>query len=500
ATASACDTLGRCAQASAPPVDPGAGQPPASGAPQATIVTPADGAFVAAAGTVSVTVAAAAASPLKTVAILFDGAVVQTLDFAQGDAITQTQRTVAVAVAGEGQHTLAAQATDWAGAMQAQLFPVTFTLDTTPPALTIDPSALTAADTWAPRSGMLRFNGTASDGVGLAAVQVRVDDGEFVDAAFANGTWQTAIYVPDPEGRTLTVTVRATDRAGRVTEVSQLIAAAISAPDAPDTALTGGPDNPSNSTAATFTFTGSAGAVAFECRLDEAAYRPCASPHVVDDLSAGGHTIQVRAIDSRGAVDVTPASFMWSVNAVQPVTTLTGQPTNPTTERNATFTFAGDGVAVAFECSLDGSAYATCTSPQSYAGLGDGLHSFRVRARNAANQAGTPARHTWTVVNAPPLASDQRVTVVRNQVTAITPGATDDGPLLFVVLTPPAHGALTGLAPNLLYTPDSDYLGDDSFTFRVSDGRGATATGTVTITVATSLAGPGTLYLPAVYR
>ncbi len=92
------------------------------------------------------------------------------------------------------------------------------------------------------------------------------------------------------------------------------------------------------------------------------------------------------------------------------------------------------------------------------------------------------------------------MTVVRNQVTAITLGATDDGPLLFAVLTPPAHGALTGLAPNLLYTPDSDYLGDDSFTFRASDGQGATATGTVTITVATSLAGPGTLYLPAVYR
>lgn len=500
ATASACDALGRCAQASAPPVDPGAGQPPASGAPQATVVTPADGAFVAAAGTVSVTVAAEAASSLRTVAILLDGAVVQTLEFAQGDAITQTQRTVAVAVASEGQHTLAAQATDWAGATQAQLFAVTFTLDTTPPALTIDASALTAADTWAPRSGMLRFNGTASDGVGLAAVQVRVDDGEFVDAAFADGTWQTALYVPDPEGRTLAVTVRATDRAGRVTEISQLIAAAISAPDAPDTALTGGPDNPSNSTTATFTFTGSAGAVAFECRLDEAAYRPCASPHVVDDLSAGSHAIQVRAIDSRGAVDVTPASFTWSVNAVQPVTTIGDRPANPTAQRSATFTFTGDGAAVVFECSLDDSPYTACTSPQSYAGLGDGLHSFRVRARNAANQAGTPARHTWAVLNAPPLASDQRVTVVRNQVTAITLGATDDGPLLFAVLTPPAHGALTGLAPNLLYTPDSDYLGADSFTFRVSDGQGATATGTVTITVATSLAGPGTLYLPAIYR
>ncbi|MCB9126113.1 MAG: cadherin-like domain-containing protein, partial [Caldilineaceae bacterium] len=500
ATASACDTLGRCAQASAPPIDPGAGQPAPSGAPQATIVTLVDGAFVAAAGTLSVTVAAEATVALKTVAILLDGTVVQTLDFAQGDAITRTQRTVGIAIAGEGQHTLAAQATDWAGATQAQLFPVTFTLDTTPPAVAIDTGALTAADTWGPRSGMLRFNGTASDGVGLAAVLVRVDDGEFVDATFANGTWQTAIYVPDPEGRTLAVTVRAIDRAGRVTEISQLIAAAISAPDAPDTAITSGPANPSNSTTATFTFTGSGGAAVFECQLDEAAYRPCASPQPVDDLSAGSHVFRVRAIDSRGAVDVTPASFTWTVNEVQPAVTLTGAPANPTAERTATFTFIGDGSALAFECALDGSPYAACTSPQRYAGLGDGPHSFRVRARNAANQTGTAARHAWTVINAPPLAKDQSIILLRNQVTAITLSAGDDGPLHFAVLTPPAHGALTGLAPNLLYTPDSDYLGSDSFTFRVSDGQGASATGTVSITVATSLAGPGTLYLPAVYR
>ncbi len=102
--------------------------------------------------------------------------------------------------------------------------------------------------------------------------------------------------------------------------------------------------------------------------------------------------------------------------------------------------------------------------------------------------------------NAAPVAADLRVTVLRNQVTAITLAAIDSGPLRFSVLTPPAQGVLGGSAPALLYTPDRDYLGSDSFTFRVSDGQGATATGTVTITVATSLAGPGTLYLPAVYR
>ncbi len=337
--------------------------------------------IVAGSNTVSVTVAAEAAAPCsRRWPSVLDGAVVQTLEFAQGDAVTQTQRTVSVAIASEGPHTLLAQATDWAGGTQTHALPGELHAGHDSAGgrhrrQRADRGRHLAA---AERHAALQRHGEQTR-VGLAAVQVRVDDGEFVDATFGNGTWQTALYVPDPEGRTLAVTVRATDRAGRVSELSQLIAAAISAPDAPDTALTGTPANPSNTTTASFTFAGSAGAVVFECQLDAAAYRPCASPQSIDDLSAGSHTFRVRAIDSRGFVDLSPASFAWTVNAVQPATAITGQPDDPTTARSATFTFAGDGTAVAFECALDGGAYTPCTSPQGYGDLADGVHTFRVR-------------------------------------------------------------------------------------------------------------------------
>jgi hypothetical protein len=330
---------------------------------------------------------------------------------------------------------------------------------------------------------MLRFNGTASDGVGLAAVQVRVDDGEFVDATFGNGTWQTAIYVPDPEGRTLNVTVRAVDRAGRITEITQPIGTDLSAADAPNTAIMSGPTNPSNASSASFVFAGSAGTVVFECQLDGGVYQPCTSPQQYNDLSKGSHLFRVRAVDSRGFVDLSPAAYAWTVNASQPDATLTGKPADPTTERSATFTFAGDATAIAFECSLDGGAYAPCTSPQVYNGLADGAHTFLVRARNSANQAGTAERYTWTVRNAPPVASDQGVSVVMNQATDILLTAAGNGPLVYTVVTPPAYGVLTGLAPSLRYAPDTNYHGVDSFTFRASDGQGGVATATVTITV-----------------
>ena len=47
----------------------------------------------------------------------------------------------------------------------------------------------------------------------------------------------------------------------------------------------------------------------------------------------------------------------------------------------------------------------------------------------------------------------------------------------------PHHGILTILDGSLLYTPDADWHGKDSFTYRVDDGHGGTAHGKVAVTV-----------------
>ncbi len=498
ATVGACDTFGRCARASTGTGAAGAGESTVLAAPQAVIVAPANDEVVAGGETISVTVAAEAANRIKTIAIRLDGALAQTLNFDQPGAPAAVQRTIAVAVGSEGPHTLTAEATDWAGAVQTTAFPVTFTLDKAPPALTIDTNTLTNADVWQPQSGILRFNGTSSDSVGLAAVKVRVDDGEFADATFGGGAWQTALYVPDAEGRTLTVTARAIDRAGRITEVTQQIGTALSPSDAPDTAITGTPPNPSSSTGS-FTFGGTGDIAAYKCQIDDGEYLPCASPQQYTGLSKGSHVFRVRAIDSRGFADLSPAAYTWTVAASQPDVSVTSGPTGTTTERSATFVFVGDGSAVAFECSLDGAAYTPCISPQIYTGLADGEHTFLVRARSGANQLGAAERYTWIVRNAPPLANSQNLTVAANRTVDILLTAVDADPLTFAVVTPPAHGVLTGDAPVLTYTPDTGYLGPDSFTFSASDSQGEVATAVVSLTVV----GPqwdAKLYLPGVFR
>ena len=84
-----------------------------------------------------------------------------------------------------------------------------------------------------------------------------------------------------------------------------------------------------------------------------------------------------------------------------PQTSITSIPeivSNP----GGSFTFgatdaSGTGIS-GFECSLDGAAFAACTSPRAFSGLSDGVHIFRVRARdNAGSYDPTPASFTWRV-------------------------------------------------------------------------------------------------------
>jgi hypothetical protein len=87
--------------------------------------------------------------------------------------------------------------------------------------------------------------------------------------------------------------------------------------------------------------------------------------------------------------------------------------------------------------------------------------------------------------NSPPVANNQAVTTNKNIAKAITLTASDpnNDPLNYSIVTQPAHGTLTGTAPNLNYNPDTDYVGDDSFTFKANDGTADSNTATVSITV-----------------
>src|SRR5258706_3488623 len=81
-------------------------------------------------------------------------------------------------------------------------------------------------------------------------------------------------------------------------------------------------------------------------------------------------------------------------------------------------------------------------------------------------------RITVRPVNDAPYANSQTFSLNEGTSLSFTLSAGDvDSDALTYTLTSPAHGRLTGTPPTLVYTPNSNYSGQDSFTFKVSDGR-----------------------------
>lgn len=110
--------------------------------------------------------------------------------------------------------------------------------------------------------------------------------------------------------------------------------------------------------------------------------------------------------------------------------------------------------------------------------------SFQV---NDGQSTSVPATVTLniTAINHPPVATAQSVTVQINRALVIALGGSDaDGnSLSYSVVGVPAHGVLSGTAPNLTYTPGADFVGADSFQFTVNDGVVDSAAATVSISV-----------------
>lgn len=63
-------------------------------------------------------------------------------------------------------------------------------------------------------------------------------------------------------------------------------------------------------------------------------------------------------------------------------------------------------------------------------------------------------------------------------------GEDNDGDnLVFIVVSLPENGTLSGSAPNLTYNPKTNFNGGDSFTFKANDGEADSNTATVAINV-----------------
>jgi hypothetical protein len=170
------------------------------------------------------------------------------------------------------------------------------------------------------------------------------------------------------------------------------------------------------STSIQFTFTAMPGTnpiAGFECSLDGMAFSSCSSPTAINNLAAGRqHSFQVRAVDTAGNRDPSPASFSWTITTVTPPshTTITsavdgngaiiqnGGTTASSSVKMAFTAMQGSSPIAGFQCSLDNSPFSSCNSPTAYNNLAAGAHKFAVVAvDNAGNKDPTPAGFIWTI-------------------------------------------------------------------------------------------------------
>jgi large repetitive protein len=117
-----------------------------------------------------------------------------------------------------------------------------------------------------------------------------------------------------------------------------------------------------------------------------------------------------------------------------------------------------------------------------------GTDSFTFKA-NDGSLNGNDATVTVTVnaINSAPVANASSTTTNEDTpVVIVLTGSDSDIPaqvLNYSVVTGPTHGTFSGTAPNLTYTPNADYVGGDSFTFKANDGALDSTPATVSITV-----------------
>jgi len=90
-----------------------------------------------------------------------------------------------------------------------------------------------------------------------------------------------------------------------------------------------------------------------------------------------------------------------------------------------------------------------------------------------------------TKPNEAPVANDQSVNDNEDTTQSIELIASDeDGDsLTYSIVNAPSHGSLSGAPPNVIYSPQSNYEGNDGFTFKAFDGKEDSNIATISITV-----------------
>ncbi len=193
--------------------------------------------------------------------------------------------------------------------------------------------------------------------------------------------------------------MRAVDPAGNVDATPEVHTWTVDT-GAPTTSITAHPASLVRVPTASIAFTSADPSATFECQLDGGSWTACASPRALTGLADGPHTFKVRATDTAGNVEATPATTTWTVDTTAP--SAPGLSEAPAAAASSSTFVIDRAPGTTLECQLDDGPWVACDSPWTPSPITDGTHTAKFRQTDPAGNVSALATHTWTLDRSAP--------------------------------------------------------------------------------------------------
>ncbi|MFT4050051.1 MAG: Ig-like domain-containing protein [Solirubrobacterales bacterium] len=302
----------------------------------------------------------------------------------------------------EGVHSWRARAADAAGNLSGYTALRLLTVDTTAPAA---PTILAPVE-----GSMVNRRFPVFSGTGEPAATVVIDEGStrVCSAIVApGGSWQCTAGSPMPDGDHQ-IAARAIDAASNTSDpVMRGFSLDATPPPAPS--IDSPPDGLSTTASAvTVEGTGLVGAAVSifldDDKIGETAVGIAGTwSFELTDLEEGDYMVTARQEDENGNLSAASNSVDLRIDRTAPVVSFTQRPNPESNIPAPTFKFSTGDPVTSYQCALDGADWSPCANPVTFGPLADGAHALRVRATDAAGNAGGESRHEWVIDTIPPV-------------------------------------------------------------------------------------------------
>lgn len=371
----------------------------------------------------------------------------------------------------DGTHTVAVKAVDKVGRESTDS--VTFTVDTTPPQVTITQPE---AGAYLPTQ-LVAVSWSGSDNIGIDHYEIRVDGGDWQDVGTAT---TTTFQLQDGQH---SVEVKALDRAGNEARASIVFTVDTTPPVVQ--VLSPAPGSYVNTSLVTVTWQAEeANLDHFEVSVDGGDWQDVGtSTTYTATLMEGSHSISVKAVDKAGNEGTATTAFV--VDTTPPILSISS-PENGAYLGTSTVSISwscDENHLDHFEISVDEGAWQVLgTATSTTLSLGDGSHTVAVRAVDLAGNTAT-ATVSFVVDTTKPvitISSPTQGQKVGKTVTVYWNITEENLEKVEISLDGGAWQDVTGMTS---YTFSNLPGGDHTVTIRVTDKAGNQATASVSFTV-----------------